>query len=85
MEVTEDDTLLIECTSEGKPKPTFNPWVHTGMFVSRRTLMGVTQENRNFLTIDNINYTATGNYQCSVKNSVQMQNSSDTSVSVKCE
>ena len=84
-ELTEDDTLLIECISDGEPPPSFNPWVHTGMFVSRRTLLGVTHDNRNVLIIDNINYTETGNYQCSVQNSVKMQNTSDTSVSVRCK
>ena len=84
-ELTEGDTLLIECTSDGEPPPSFNPWIHTGMFVSRRTFLGVTQNNRNLLTIDNINYTETGNYQCGVKNSAKMQNTSDTSVSVRCE
>ena len=56
-ELIEGDTLLIECTSDGESPPTFKPWVHTGMFVSRQTFLGETQENRNFLTIDNINYT----------------------------
>ena len=83
-ELTEGDTLLIECTSDGEPPPSFNPWVHTGMFVSRSTFLGVTQNNRNYLTIDNINFTETGNYQCSVQNSVNMQNTSDTSVIVRC-
>ena len=77
-------SLLIECPSDGEPPPSFNPWIHTRNKVSR-TFPGVTQNNKNFLAIDNINYTETGNYQCSVKNSVKMQNSSDTSVTVRCE
>ena len=43
--------------SNGEPTPLFNPWFHTGMFVSRRTFPAVTQNKRNFLTFDNIDYT----------------------------
>ena len=71
--------------SDGEPPPSFNPWVHTGMFVSRRTFPVVTQNNKNILTVADINYTETGNYLCSANNSVNMKNSSDTSVTVRCE
>ena len=59
-ELTEGETLVIECTSDGEPKPTFNPWVHTGMFIPRRTYPMVTQDNKNILTITDVNYTETG-------------------------
>ena len=84
-DVTEGETLVIECTSEGEPRPTFNPWVHTGTFIPRRTFPVVTQDNKNILTITDVNYMETRNYQCSANNSQNFYKDKVTTVSVRCK
>ena len=83
--MTEGETLVIECTSEGEPKPIFNPWVHTGTFIPRRTFPVMTQDNKNILTITDVNYTETGNYQCSANNSQHFYKDKVTIVAARCE
>ena len=84
-ELTGGDTLVIECTSVGEPKPTFNPWLHTGTFIPSRTFPVVTQNNKNILTITGVSYTDTGNYQCSAYNSQNMYKDKVATVTVRCE
>ena len=83
-DVTEGETLNITCSSSGYPRPTFNPWVHTGMYISR-TFSASSQHDSNTLTIRNISYIDTGQYECSAYNSEIREEQKVTEVIVSCE
>ena len=83
-DVTEGDTLDINCTSSSYPKATFNLWVHSGPFVSR-TFPASSQHESNTLTIRNISYIDTGQYECSANNSEIKEEQKVTDVIVRCE
>ena len=91
-EVTEGQTLILVCNSDGEPKPTFDSWIHTGEFISGgpRPLNGDIKDNVNTLTINNVSYTETGRYKCRAVNSDDDRNmvynkTSHTSVTVRCK
>ena len=89
-EVTEGQTLILVCNSDGEPKPTFDSWIHTGEFILQRPLDGEIKDNVNNLTINNVNYTETGRYQCNAKNNdgagnIVFRNSSHSDVTVRCK
>ena len=85
-EVTEGQSLILVCNSDGEPKPTFDSWIHTGQFISegQRPLHGDIKDNVNTLTINNVSYTETGRYQCSAGYTV-FHNSSHSDVIVRCK
>ena len=83
-EVTEGQTLTLICQTEGEPEPKFDPWIHTGEFISQRSLVGDIQGNTNTLTITNVNYTDTGLYQCRVENAIYNINI-QANVTVRCK
>ena len=74
-EVTEGQSLILVCNSDGEPKPTFDSWIHTGEFISQRLLNGDIKDNVNTLTINNVSYNETGRYECSAKNNDSAKNS----------
>ena len=83
-EVKEGETLILVCNAKGEPPARFYSWIHTGEFVSQRLLDGDIKDSVNTLTINNVNYTETGRYQCGAENKV-FHNTSHSHVTVRCK
>ncbi|KAL3887532.1 hypothetical protein ACJMK2_027472 [Sinanodonta woodiana] len=64
-------TAVLECVPQGNPPQyTFHPWIHTVGQTEIRRLDGVNTVNNSTLTLSNISIQDTGNYTCTVNNSI---------------
>ena len=69
--VTEGDSLVLDCEAEGEPKITYRRWTHRGEFIANRELTGdITSTNINRLRINSVSHKDTGSYTCHVHNQI---------------